>query len=85
MIRGKTIRPYGKVIQMKKILVLAAVMLAAQGCRSKNKLNSSGLEKYPACYHKNPKISNKCIELNDQGKETTALQLENAAYPGQYK
>jgi hypothetical protein len=64
-------------------LILVAMSLAA--CASKKKQDSAGLEKYPACYHKNVKISQKCIEKNEAGESVTALQLENAAYPGQYK
>jgi len=67
---------------MKLTLILAAVFLGA--CASKNKLDKSALEKYPQCYHKNVKISNKCIEKNNAGESVTASQLENTAYPGQY-
>lgn len=74
---------------MKLILVLSASLLALSltGCKSSGKggHDHSKLEKYPACYHKNVKISNKCIEKNEAGENVTALQLENTAYPGQYK
>lgn len=68
---------------MKVTLILFAV-LALGGCASKKKLDSAALEKYPQCYHKNVKISNKCIEKNNAGENVTAAQLENTAYPGQY-
>lgn len=69
---------------MKKLILLLAVVVGA-GCASKPKLNADMLEKYPKCYHRNPKISNKCIEKNEAGETVTALDLENTAYPGQYK
>jgi hypothetical protein len=43
------------------------------------------LEKYPQCYHSNVKLSNKCIEKNEAGEKTTAVELENTQFPGQYK
>lgn len=69
---------------MKKLIFLALPLLFA-ACASKNKQNHAMLEKYPACYHQNPKISNDCIAKNEAGEKVTALQLENAAYPGKYK
>ncbi len=69
---------------MKTTLLFIALLFVA-GCASKAKQNTAGLEKFPACYHKNIKIVNKCIEKNEAGESVTALQLENTAYPGQYK
>ncbi len=68
---------------MKYILILTTLLISA--CASNKKLDSAALEKYPQCYHKNVKISNKCIEKNNAGESVTASQLENTAYPGQYK
>ena len=65
------------------ISIAAALMLGA--CASKKKQNHAGLEKYPQCYHQNLKITNKRIQKNDAGETTSALELENSAYPGQYK
>ncbi len=70
---------------MAKLIFLTSVLLAFAACASKTKQNSEMLEKYPACYNKNVKLTNRCIELNEGGKSTTALQLENSAYPGQYE
>lgn len=71
---------------MNRVLIaLFAAALILPACASKKKNNSAGLEKFPACFHRNEKIVNKCIEKNEAGEATTALQLENAAYPGQYK
>lgn len=70
---------------MKKALLISTLLLLAAGCAGKNKLDSAALEKYPHCYHKNVKISNKCIEKNNAGENITAVQIENTAYPGQYK
>lgn len=67
------------------VFTLIAAALTITACASKKKLDGEGLEKYPQCYHKNVKISNKCIKMNDAGEETTASKLENTAYPGQYK
>ena len=70
---------------MKLLLLSSLTVLFAAGCASRNKKDTAGLEKYPQCYHKNVKIAKKCIEKNDAGENVTALQLENTAYPGQYK
>lgn len=70
---------------MKTFLMLAVVASMLPACASKKKLNHAMLEKYPKCYHANPKISNACIAKNEAGEEVTALQLENTAYPGQYR
>ena len=70
---------------MTKLFALSLAILAVSACASKDKHNHAKLEKYPACYHKNVKIVNKCIEKNEAGESVTALQLENTAYPGQYK
>ncbi len=69
-----------------KYVVAILIALTFTACKSKSKgQDHAGLEKYPACYHKNVKISQKCIEKNEAGESVTALQLENTAYPGQYK
>jgi hypothetical protein len=70
---------------MKITLAVLSSALLMGACASKNKLDSAALEKYPQCYHKNVKISNKCIEKNNAGENVTAVQIENTAYPGQYK
>jgi hypothetical protein len=70
---------------MKFLLLSSLTILFAAGCASRAKQDTAGLEKYPQCYHKNVKIAKKCIEKNDAGENVTALQLENTAYPGQYK
>lgn len=70
---------------MNKIVTALSFALVFTACASKSKQNNEGLEKYPQCYHQNPKLSNKCIEKNEAGQPTTALQLENSAFPGQYK
>ena len=59
--------------------------MAFSACASKPKQNNAMLEKYPQCYHQNVKLSNKCIEKNEAGEATTAMELENKAFPGQYK
>ena len=59
--------------------VFTAIGCASTPARPKN------LEKYPQCYHINPKISKRCVDKNEAGESTTALQLENTAYPGEYK
>lgn len=66
------------------LLAMAAAALVG-GCASKPKYDAAKLEKYPACYHQNVKIVKHCIEKNDAGESVTALELENSAYPGQYK
>lgn len=73
-------------MKMKLVLSVSVLAFSLTACRSGGKkLDHDKLEKYPACYHKNVKISNKCIEKNEAGENVTALQLENTAYPGQYK
>lgn len=67
---------------MKSIIIFLGMAFAA--CSSAPKQNNAMLEKYPHCYHINVKISNKCIEKNEAGESTTSLELENAAFPGQY-
>ncbi len=69
---------------MNKIGLTLLPLLLLSACASK-KQNNAMLEKYPACYHQNVKISNACIKKNEAGETVTALQLENAAFPGQYK
>ena len=69
---------------MKSSMTLAVLVVGLSACASNKKLDSAALEKYPHCYHKNVKISNKCIEKNNAGENVTAVQLENTAYPGQY-
>lgn len=69
---------------MFKLLALLSLAVAAVACSSGPTHNAAMLEKYPACYHKLVKLSNKCIEKNEAGNRTTALELENASFPGQY-
>ena len=69
---------------MKKIFFVITLMLIAS-CAGKPKYDDAMLEKYPKCYHQNFKIYKKCIEKNEAGDAITALELENTAYPGQYK
>jgi hypothetical protein len=71
--------------KMIPFLLASAALVSIVGCQSKPKLNEAMLEKYPYCYNKNIKISNKCIEKNEAGQKTTAMELENTAYPGQYQ
>ncbi len=68
-------------------MLMASMILAAilPACASNSKQNNAMLEKYPGCYHQNPKLSAACIKKNEAGTPTTALELENAAFPGQYK
>jgi len=54
-------------------------------CASKPKYDNAMLDKYPKCYHMNFKIYEACIKKNKAGNSVTAGELENAAYPGQYK
>jgi hypothetical protein len=68
---------------MKLAAISIFFLLAA--CKTAPSLNKAGLEKYPQCYHHNVKIANKCIEKNDAGEKVTAGELENTAYPGEYK
>lgn len=63
--------------------ILSTLFLA--GCASEPKYDDAMLEKYPKCYHDNFKIYQKCIQKNQKGDEVTAMELENTAYPGQYK
>ena len=66
-------------------LALATTFLLC-ACNTKpTKLDAAGLEKYPQCYSKNIKLSTACISKNEAGGNVTAMQLENEAYPGQYK
>lgn len=68
---------------LRKVLIVAG-LFAISACASKSKIDHAGLEKYPHCHHRNPKITQKCIEKNEAGENVTAGQLENTAYPGQY-
>lgn len=68
-----------------KFLFAALALTLVAGCASRNKVDAAKLEKYPKCYHSNAKIAKKCIEKNEAGEDVTAVQLENTAYPGQYK
>lgn len=70
---------------MKQIIPAIVLGLLVSACASEKKYDDAKLEKYPACYHNNFKIYKKCIEKNEAGETTTALELENKAYPGQYK
>jgi hypothetical protein len=69
----------------KTALVLVPFFAIATGCASKDKVDTDMLEKYRHCYHQNEKIVNACIKKNENGEYVTAMQLENAAFPGQYK
>ncbi len=69
---------------MKTIILLCSLPMILSACASKPKLDEAMIEKYPFCYHKLIKLANKCIDLNESGKHATALELENAAFPGQY-
>lgn len=69
---------------MKWILIVSAA-LTITACANKAKYDDAMLEKYPKCYHGNFKIYQKCIEKNEAGESVTAVELENTAYPGQYK
>lgn len=71
-----------KLISM--LVSMFVLVLAFAACSTEPKQNNAMLEKYPQCFHKNVKLSNKCIELNESGKKTTAVELENTAFPGQY-
>ncbi len=64
------------------VLILGTGLAA---CNSAPKHDTVMLEKYPHCYHSNVKISKKCIDKNEAGEKTTAMELENTAFPGQYK
>ena len=71
---------------MKSLIFLFAVPFLFTGCMTAPKPdNNAMLEKYPGCYHKNQKIVAKCIERNEKGTPTTAVELENTQFPGQYK
>jgi hypothetical protein len=71
--------------QFVNLSVLAIALAAIVSCASKPAIDPAMLEKYPQCYHANIKLSKKCIEKNDAGEKTTATELENTAYPGQYR
>ena len=68
---------------MKTTLLAITFLLGA--CASGPKYDDAKLEKFPKCYHGNFKIYQKCIKQNEAGKSVTATELENAAFPGQYK
>jgi hypothetical protein len=68
-----------------KISTLGLGLALVPACTSAPKHDTAMLEKYSHCYHKNVKISKKCIEKNEAGEKTTAMELENTAFPGQYK
>jgi hypothetical protein len=70
---------------MTKMIPALAIALALAACASKPKQDNAMLEKYPHCFHANPKIAKKCIEKNEAGDQVTAMELENTAFPGQYK
>lgn len=72
---------------MKHLLLLSTLIASAAliSCAKKPKYDDAMLEKYPGCYHDNFKIYKKCIMKNEAGEKTTAVELENTAYPGQYK
>ena len=66
-------------------VLLAGFALVALGCASGGGYDDAMLEKYPKCYHQNVKIYQTCVSKNEAGEKVTALQLENSAFPGQYK
>jgi len=72
-------------MRLIKALFIMAALGVASACASKPKYDSAMMDKYPQCYSNNVKIFNKCVKLNEAGNATTALQIENAAHPGQYK
>ena len=68
------------------LLPVVASFTALAGCAHKSTtVDAAKLEKFPQCYNKNVKLSNACISKNEAGESVTAMDLENAAYPGQYK
>lgn len=66
------------------VLFVPSILIFA-GCASKTKVDFDKLEKYRHCNHHNPKLTNACIKKNEAGEHTTALELENKAFPGQYQ
>ncbi len=70
---------------LKTPLALLPVLIALAGCAGKSKADHGKLEKYRHCHHQNEKIVSACIAKNEKGENVTAMELENAAYPGQYK
>lgn len=66
-------------------LIILLQTLWIISCASQNKVDHAKIEKFRHCYHQNIKLMNACIEKNEKGESVTALQLENSAYPGQYK
>lgn len=68
---------------MKATILLLPFLLGA--CAGGAKYDDEKLDKFPKCYHANVKIYQKCIKKNEAGDPVTALELENTAYPGQYK
>lgn len=61
------------------ILLSASLLTACAG--KKKKYDSAMLEKYPQCYHANMKIYSKCVKDNENGKKTSALDIENSGMP----
>ena len=72
-------------MKIVKLLAVFCGLLALFSCAGKPKYDDAMLEKYPGCYHDNFKIYQKCIQKNEAGEKVTAVELENTAYPGQYK
>ena len=70
---------------MKYIVLLLSFSFSLASCSSKPTYDPAMLEKYPACHHINMKIYQMCIQKNEAGVQTSALDLENNAYPGQFK
>lgn len=70
---------------MKKVMFILIASGLIVSCAQKPQYNEALLEKYPGCYHGNFKIYKKCVSKNEAGDKTTAVELENTAYPGQYK
>ena len=70
---------------MKKVILICLPVLFVACANKATQKDNPLLEKYPQCFHTNVKISNKCIDKNEAGEKTSALEVENTAYPGQYK
>ena len=70
---------------MLKKMGLLIFAMAFSACAAKPTYDEAMLDKYPKCYHQNIKIYQKCIKKNEAGEAITAIELENKAFPGQYK
>ena len=60
-------------------LLASSFLVACAG--KKKKYDPAMLEKYPECYHINTKIYKKCVRDNENGKKTSALEIENSGLP----